>query len=85
MEDIKFTFNDLAYYAVFANIILGVLFGTLPFLAGFLLKSQKFGWYGLVLTIVGGAILGVFLAYPLSLLFLWLVIKKRPSSPDSAQ
>jgi hypothetical protein len=75
MEEVKLTFRDLMFYIVTANVILGVLFGTVSLFLGFKMDRRGLGVTGLVVTVIGGAVLGLFLSYPLTLLFIWLITR----------
>ncbi len=76
-------------YAIAFNVISGILFGTFPLVAGLLARNRRYALYGFVSAVLGGAILGVFLSYPLSLVLVWLILKRNSTSvesndPDSA-
>lgn len=75
MEEVRLTFRELIFYIVTANVIIGVLFGTISLFLGFKMNRRGLGAIGLVVTIIGGAVLGVFLSYPLTLLFMWLITR----------
>lgn len=79
MEEIRITFRDLVFYVITANVILGVLFGSISLILGFKLNRRGLGVIGLVVTILGGAALGLFLSYPLTLLFIWLIMREPMS------
>ena len=83
MEEVKLTFRELLVYIVTANVILGVLFGTVSLFLGFKMDRRGLGVIGLFVTMVGGAILGLFLSYPLTMLFMWLITRapKDVSAP----
>ena len=83
MEEIRITFRELGFYILIGNIILGVLFGSLPLIAGLKLKNRKYGFIGFIGSILGGTLLGVFLSYPLALLFVWLIVR-MPATPELA-
>jgi len=82
MEEIKLSFQDLSYFIVIANLVLGVLFGSLPLIAGLILKKRKYAWLGFLFSTLGGALLGVFLSYPIAAIFLWL-ITRSPKPADT--
>ncbi|MEP7149534.1 MAG: hypothetical protein ABI857_11700 [Acidobacteriota bacterium] len=63
------------YGLVAVNIALGFFFGTFPLLAGILRGNRKYAFLGFVLSIVGGGLLGILLSYPLSMIFLWLILR----------
>lgn len=76
MEELRIGFLGL----VIGNIVLGFLFGTFPLVAGLMGGNRKYGLLGFLVTIAGGALLGLFLSYPLGMLFLWLTLRK-PTAP----
>ena len=75
MEQVKISSSEIIFYLTIINIVLGILFGSLPLIAGFVLKNRKYGLYGFVISAVGGAVLGVLLAYPIAAVFTWLIVK----------
>jgi NhaP-type Na+/H+ or K+/H+ antiporter len=40
------------------------------------MKNRKYGVYGFIGSIVGGAILGIFLSYPIAAILTWLILRK---------
>lgn len=40
------------------------------------MKNRKYGFYGFIFSVIGGAILGVLLSYPIAGIFSWLILKK---------
>lgn len=70
-------------YIIAGNIVFGVLFGSFPLIFGLIAGNRKYAFFGFVSSIIGGAILGVVLSYPLALLFLWLILRDKiaPSRP----
>lgn len=73
MEEIRIGFLGL----FIVNTVLGFLFGTFPLVAGLLSGNRKYAFLGFVVALAGGALLGVFLSFPLSMLFLWLILRNR--------
>lgn len=86
MGDITVSLDQVRNYIILINIILGFLFGTFPLLSGIKMNNRKFGIYGFVGSLIGGAILGVFLSYPIAAVFTWLILKKSvaKNNVDSA-
>ena len=76
MENIKISYNEAIYYITVINVVLGFLFGTFPLIFGFIMKNRKYGVYGFIGSIVGGAILGIFLSYPIAAILTWLILRK---------
>ncbi len=75
MEDIKITSDEIYRYIIYANIALGILFGSLSLIVGLILKKNKYAYLGFVLAILGGALAGIFLSYPITAVFLWLIVR----------
>ena len=75
MEDIKITYGEIYRYLIYANIALGVLFGSLPLIVGLILKKNKYAYLGFVLAIIGGSLAGLLLSYPITVVFLWLIVR----------
>ena len=84
MEDIRITFRDLALYIVIANVVFGVLLGFFPLLAGFSLANRKLALIGFIACLIGGTFLGLFLSYPLALIFVWLIVRSPKSGEATA-
>lgn len=84
MEPINLTTTDYYLYALLINAGLGALFGLIPLVTGFVKRQRKYAFWGLILSIVGGTILGLALAIPVSLIMTWLIVT-RWSKPDSPQ
>lgn len=78
MQNFQLTFNQLIVYSIIANIVLSFLFGLFPLFVGIKMNNRKYGMIGFVAAIVGGAILGVFLSFPIAFIFTWLIMKNVP-------
>ena len=75
MDNIQISMDQARNYIILINIVLGFLFGTFPLLAGIKMNNRKYGVYGFLGAIIGGAILGVFLSFPIAAVFTWLILK----------
>ena len=76
MQDVKITFNEIAVYLVLINTVLGILFGSFPLISGIIMKNRNYAVYGFIGSIIGGAILGALLSYPIAIIFTWLILRK---------
>ncbi len=76
MDNIQISIEQARNYIILINIVLGLLFGTFPLLCGIKMNNRKYGVYGFIGSIIGGAILGVFLSFPIAAGFTWLILKK---------
>jgi len=81
MEQIKLTSNEAIVYIAFLNIGLGILFGAIPLVLGFIKKERSYGVFGFLGAIIGGAILGIFLSIPVAAIFTWLIVRKQKNQP----
>ena len=66
------------------GVVSGVVFGFIPLILGLVKKKLKFGAIGFVSSIIGGAILGIYLAAPVSVVFSWLILRK-PKAEESKE
>jgi hypothetical protein len=87
MEDLRITYDSVFTYIIVFNTILGLLFGFFPLLVGLRLQNRKYAFLGFVVSIATGAVTGVLLAFPISLLFVWLILRSVPSGtqPEPAE
>jgi hypothetical protein len=77
MEDFK-----IGMYGLIAvNVVLAFLFATFPLVAGILRGNLKRGLLGFALALVGGAILGILLSFPLAMIFFWLIVRDQAIAP----
>lgn len=75
MEEFKTTYREVLIYLSVVNVILGLLFGFFPLLSGIIIKNRKYGVWGFLGSLIGGSILGVFLSFPIAIIFTWLILK----------
>ena len=80
MDNIQISIDQARNYIILINVVLGLLFGIFPLLAGMKMNNRKYGIYGFIGAIIGGAILGVFLSFPIAAVFTWLILKKPVTS-----
>ena len=76
MDTIRMTTREAVVYFALINAGIGLVLGLIPLLFGFFNKRLKLGIIGFVTAIIGGAILGIFLSIPATIVFTWLVVRK---------
>jgi hypothetical protein len=76
MEQIKLTTNEAILYIALFNMGLGILFGLVPLIFGFIRKERSYAVFGFLGSIIGGALLGIFLSIPVAAIFTWLILRK---------
>lgn len=75
-EPFRITYAELFPYIVAVNAAFGILFGSFPLVAGVLARNRKYGVFGFIASVIGGAILGVLISFPAAIIFLWLILRK---------
>ena len=75
MEEFRTTYKEILIYLSLVNVILGFLFGVFPLLSGIIIKNRKYGIWGFLGSVIGGSVLGVFLSFPIAVIFTWLILK----------
>lgn len=75
MDPSKMTTQEIMMYAALFNAGIGLVFGLVPLIFGFVKGRTKYGVIGFVACLVGGAILGVILSVPAMVFFTWLVVR----------
>lgn len=80
MDPTKMTTQEAIVYAALINAGIGFVLGLIPLITGFVKRNIKYGLIGFVASIVGGAVFGIILAIPASVIFTWLIIRgaKKP-------
>jgi hypothetical protein len=76
MESIEVTTREFVIYTTLINAGLGALFGLIPLITGFVKHQRRAGFWGLILSALGGAILGLALAIPVAAVTTWLVVTR---------
>ncbi len=74
--EIRLTYYDL----ILINTAIGFVLGLIPLVLGFFKKKIKLGLFGIIGSVVGGTILGIFLAIPITIIFSWLIVKKEKNA-----
>ena len=84
MDDLHLTYNELFGYVFAFNVLLGFLFGTFPLAAGIKMHNRKYGVFGLVASVFGGAIAGVVLSFPAAAIAMWLIMRDAHPQIDAS-
>ncbi len=80
MEQLRLTTNEAILYSSLFHAGLGLLFGLIPLILGFIKKERSYAVFGFLGSIIGGAILGIFLSIPIAAIFTWLILRKPVES-----
>jgi hypothetical protein len=76
MEPIRLSTQEAVLYVMLINAGIGLVFGLIPLALGLVKKNTKYGIYGIVTCIIGGAAIGIFASIPAAVIFSWLIIRK---------
>ena len=79
------TTNEAILYIALFNIGLGILFGAIPLILGFIRKERSYAVFGFLGSVIGGAILGIFLSIPVAAIFTWLILRKTKAKANLAE
>lgn len=85
MEQIRITTNEAILYAALFSLALGILFGLIPLILGFVKKERTYAVFGFLGSVIGGALLGVFLSVPVAAIFTWLIMRKPRNAPTEVK
>jgi len=85
MEQIKLTTNEAILYASLIHAAIGILLGMIPLILGFIRKERSYAVFGFLGSIIGGAILGIFLSVPVAAIFTWLILRKPKNEVIEAE
>ncbi|MGH9946053.1 MAG: hypothetical protein ACRD6X_02515 [Pyrinomonadaceae bacterium] len=76
MEEIRLTYTEALLYGLIP-VAVGFVLGLIPLITGIIKKKIFLGVAGLIVSTIGGAILGAILSIPAMAVFTWLIIRDR--------
>ena len=89
MDEVRLTTYDLIFYMEIVNILLGLLFGSFPLIVGLRYGLRKHAILGFLFSLIGGAVAGIILAYPVAAIVTWIIVSRatapiKPSGDTTA-
>jgi hypothetical protein len=84
MEPIRISTQQAYLYTMLFTAAVGFAVGLVPLILGIVKKKLKLGVLGLVASTIGGGLLGLLLAVPAAIVFIWLILKKPASNGVSS-
>ncbi len=69
------------YKITLIGLALGLTLGLIPPVLGFIKKKRKYAMFGFLGSLIGGALLGIFLSIPVAAIFTWLILRKSNNEP----
>jgi hypothetical protein len=73
-----------AQQIILGGAVFGAVIGIIPLLLGILKRKTLLGLGGLILSTIGGAAAGIFLAIPAVILFVWLILRNTTAAKNQA-
>ncbi len=82
MEPSTLTPQQAIIFGVLINAGVGLVIGLIPLILGFVKRNVKYGVYGFLASIVGGALLGILLSIPAAIIFSVMIFRKAKQPTD---
>jgi len=76
MEPINLTYTEAFIYTALINMAVGFVLGLIPFFFGYFNKEKKLGTIAILISTLGGAILGIFISIPATIIFTWMIVRR---------
>jgi O-antigen ligase len=83
MDEVKLTMSEALLYVALGGAVVGFLLGLVPLIVGIIKKKVKTGVIGLIVSTLGGALLGVFISIPAMAIFTWLILREQVVATDA--
>jgi O-antigen ligase len=83
MDEVKLTMSEALLYVALGGAVVGFLLGLVPLIVGIVKKKVKTGVIGLIVSTLGGALLGVFISIPAMAIFTWLILREQVVATDA--
>ena len=77
--------NDYQFGAIIGSLVVGVISGAIPLVIGINKKQLGLGIGGFIICVVSGLILGLILAIPMCILFVWLISNASKKQANNAR
>jgi len=75
---------ELDFYRItMIGAALGFLLGLIPLVLGLIKKERKYAMFGFLGSLIGGALLGIFLSIPIVSIFTWLILRKPKTTVEA--
>ncbi|MFL6468241.1 MAG: hypothetical protein ACJ72Z_09825 [Pyrinomonadaceae bacterium] len=83
MDQIRITPTQAILYLALIQAGIGFILGLLPLIIGIIKKKVRIGVIGIIVTTLGGAILGLIISIPAMAVFTWLILRKEIIATES--
>lgn len=76
------TTSEAVTFFALVNAAIGLVLGLIPLLFGYFNKRFRLGVIGFVTALAGGALFGIFVSIPATIIFTWFVVRKSKAQSD---
>src|SRR6187401_2163881 len=83
MDEVRLTMSEALLYVALGGAVVGFLLGLVPLILGIVKKKVTTGVIGLIVSTLGGALLGVFISIPAMAIFTWLILREQVVATDA--
>ncbi|HMT06575.1 MAG TPA: hypothetical protein PKA82_01120 [Pyrinomonadaceae bacterium] len=85
MDAVQLTSREAIGMVILINVVIGIALGLIPLLFGHFNKQLKLGLIGIGVTVVGGALFGVLLSIPATVIFTYLIARRAKAARIATQ
>lgn len=85
METVQLTSREAIGVVIVINTVIGIALGLIPLLFGHFNKQLRLGVIGIMVTTLGGAIFGVLLSIPATVIFTFLIARNAKAARAVAE
>jgi len=82
MDPVHMTTSEAVTFFALVNAAIGLVLGLIPLLFGYFNKRFRLGVIGFVTALAGGALFGIFVSIPATIIFTWFVVRKEKAPID---
>ncbi|MBX3298773.1 MAG: hypothetical protein KF736_04830 [Acidobacteria bacterium] len=76
MDPIQLSTRDAILLAAAVNAAIGLVLGLIPLLFGYFSKNLRIGLIAVAVTVIGGALLGVIVSIPATIIFTYIIFHR---------
>ena len=76
MDPVSLTTREAIIYSALINMAVGFVLGLIPFFFGYFNKEKGPGTIAILISTLGGAVLGIFISIPATVIFTWIIVRR---------
>ena len=82
MDPVSLTTRQAIIYSALINMAIGFVLGLIPFFFGYFNKEKRLGTIAILISTLGGAVLGIFISIPATIIFTWMIVRRAKPKPE---